>query len=455
MSLTHAANTQAAIDRVEHTHIRGVPGKKVFNIDSEGNVLNFTDIRVSSNDSASIDAFGRWRVSNPQTLFDSKNIFNDDGLEDDVENQPLFYDNVQASGSGTSTAYNANQASQTLTVTGASAGTRVRQTKMRFNYQPGKSQLVIMTFNLNGGTPSLVIRSNATGTPEDNAIPQADWNMDTMDGNGTSGITLNFSKTQILFIDFEWLGVGRVRVGFVVDGKIYYAHEFKHANVLDKVYMSTPNLPLRSEISSNGSSVYTKREGIFDASNGIFLQTVGGTNSITQICSTVISEGGSEDLGVVRYASTEGTHLDANVENTLYALIGIRLKSEYIGATVKQLNLALQVHTANSRLEWVVKLNPSVAGSFTYADQTNSAVQIARGATANTVTGGVDLNGGFVESSGVAAGAAGSDSRGLVNALYLGSKIDGTVDEIVLCVRPIAGSTNVDVEGCLTWRELV
>lgn len=421
-------------------------------------ITKTTNIPIQAADSASIDAFGRWRVSNPQTLFDSKNIFDDDGLAADVENQPLFYDNAETSGSGTGTSYNANESSQTLTVSASTAGTRVRQTKMRFNYQPGKSQLIIMTFNINGcksgitkregvfdennglflqgvgGAYSFVRRTKASGNVVDNAVAQNNWNIDRMDGTGKSGITLDFTKTQILFIDFEWLGVGRVRMGFVVDGKIYYAHEFNNANNLGVVYMSTPNLPLRSEIVNSGT---------------------GGADSLIQICSTVISEGGSEDLGMVRYASTAGTHLDANTENTIYALIGIRLKSEYIGATVKQLHTALQLHTASSKVEWVIKLNPTVAGVFTYNDQTNSAVQIALGATANTVTDGIDINGGFIESGGVTSGSAGSDSRGLANAIYLGSKIDGTVDTLVLCVRPIAGSTNVDIEGSLTWRELV
>lgn len=425
---------------------------------SDNALIDYRRRQVVINADEQLDAFSRLRVSNPQTLFDSKNIFNDDGLETTVENQPLFYDNQETSGGGTATAYNANKASQTLSVSASTAGTRVRQTKMRFNYQPAKSQLVFMTYNLDGldagitkregifddsngifleaigTTVSLVIRSNATGTPVNTKVAQADWNRDPLNGTGVSRINLDFTKTQILMIDYEWLGVGRTRVGFVIDGVIYYAHEFNHANNLSVVYMSTPNLPLRSEISNDGT---------------------GGASTVTQICSSVISEGGSEDLGVLRYASTAGTHVDMAVENTIYAILGIRLKAEYIGATIKLINMALQVHTANHEVEWILKFNPTVAGTFTYADQTNSAVQIAKGATANTVTGGIDINGGFVESGGASTGSNGSLSSNIDNALLLGSLIDGTVDEIVLCARPIAGSTDVDIEGSLTWRELV
>jgi len=412
---------------------------------------------INADDSPSIDGFGRWRVSNPITLFDSKNVFNDPDIASSAENEPLFFDNQQTSGSGTSTSYDPDKAQQLITVGASTAGTRVRQTKMRFNYQPGKSQLAIITFNLNGIVSGIVkrcgvfdqnnglflelsdfayavIRSHGAGSPSDRKVAQSDWNIDTMDGNGRSRVAVDFTKTQILFIDYEWLGVGRVRFGFVIDGLVYYFHEFLNANNLEFAYMSTPNLPIRSEISNDGTGV---------------------ESSVCNICSTVISEGGSEDLGVLRYKSTEGTHLDANVENTIYALIGIKLKSAYIGATVRLINSALQLQSASHKIEWLLIYNPTVAGTFTYADLPQSPIQVATGATANTVTGGYVITGGFAESAGNAGGGSGGADRGIQNALVLGSLIDGTTDQIVLCVRPVGGSTNVDVEGSLTWRELV
>lgn len=414
--------------------------------------------KVTIADSANIDAFGRIRVSEPQTLFDSKNIFDDADIENTAEQQPLFFDNQQTAGSGTGTTYDANKASQTLTVSATTEGTRVRQTKMRFNYQPGKSQQIMLTFNLNGTASgitkregifdddngiffeasgsdiSFVRRTSVTGTPVDNKALRASWNIDPMDGTGLSGITLNFNKTQILIIDYEWLGVGRVRIGWVVDGNIYYAHQFLNANTLETVYMSTPNLPLRSEISNDGT---------------------GAANSLTQICSTVISEGGSQDLGIIRYNSTSGTHIDANDENVIYPLCGVRLKTNFIGTSIKLLNAAVQVHTASAKGEWILYSNPTLSIGLTYTNQTNSAVQFGSNLSLATITGGIKFSGGFVEAGGVQIGAAGSDRAGLNTAILPGSLIDGTTDQLVLAFRPIAGSTNVDVEGSLTWRELL
>jgi hypothetical protein len=424
--------------------------------DRDGDILGLTgnNLNIALGDSPTIDAFGRLRVSNPVTLFDSKNIFDDPDLAASVENQPLFYDNQETSGGGTSTAYDNDTAAQSLSVSATTAGARVRQTKMSFNYQPGKSQMILMTFTFasqesgltqregifnennglffqdNGTNYSFVRRTYTSGAAVDNVINQTSWNIDTMDGNGASGINLDFTKTQILFIDYEWLGVGRVRMGWVIDGVIYYAHEFLNANNLSVVYMSSPNLPLRSEIINDGTA---------------------GAATMTQICSSVISEGGSQDLGVQRYASTAGTHVDCASENVIYAIVGIRLKSNYLASTVKILETSIAEHQGSKYYEWMLILNPTVAGTFTYSDQGNSAVQIATGATANTVTNGTYLSGGFGSS---AFRGGGEVKGGIADALRIGSLIDGTPDELVLCVKPIGGTSGLDIEGSLTWREL-
>lgn len=409
---------------------------------------------IQAQDSFSIDAFGRWRVSNPETIFDSKNVFDDDGLASNVENQPLVFDNQETSGGGTSTSYRADESSQRLSVGATTAGVRVRQSKLRFNYQAGKSQLIYLTFNmisedsgitkragyfstndglyfeLDGSTAKLVRRTSTSGAPVDNAVNQDSWNIDSMDGSGPSGVTLDFTKTQILFIDFEWLGVGRVRMGFVVDGKIYYAHEFNNANSLSVVYMKTPNLPIRWEIENDGT---------------------GSASHLDCICCSVQSEGETTDIGQVRFAGNTAV-CNANVAGTIYAVMGIRLKSEYIGQQVKLLEVSLIELTGGDSLKWFLYLNPTVADTFTYSDVTNSAVQTAFGDTANEVTNGTLIAGGFFASG--QGGAGGSFAGSLDNALGLGSAIDGTVDEIVLCVTPTPGSANADVMGGITWREL-
>ena len=412
-------------------------------------VSNTNPLPVEIGDSGNIDAFARIRVSNPLTLFDSKNIFKDPDLLDSEENQPLFYDNQEVSGSGTSTLYEVNKAQQVLRVGNLVAGKRLRQTKMRFNYQPGKSMLILMTFamsqtamgitkeegygdNNNGvffrNTPQgneFVLRSNATGTPVETIIKQDDWNLNTYED-------LDVTKTQILIIDMEWLGVGRVRIGFVKGGVLLYCHQFIHDNTLEVVYMSLPNLPLRSHISNDGT---------------------GEEAFLTQICSTVISEGGQDKLGKINTFSTNAL-VGANVTNTIYALLGFRLKENYKGLAVDILSSAVQISGANKFVEWGIYLNPTVAGTFTYEDIPLSGIQVARGATANTVTGGSRIAGGYVESGGNAAGSNGSIVSEIQNAIRLGESIAGVRDYFVLTVKPIFDTIEVNCNGLITIREL-
>lgn len=393
---------------------------------------------------ANTDSFGRLRVSEPHTLFDSKQVF---------DAQPLFWNDVEASGGGTGSTHSADRASSILSVTEDTAGLRVRQTYRRFNYEPGKSQLVLMTFVLGAQTPgvtkragqfdasngvfleqdgtnglAIVKRTNISGTPAEERVLQKDWSLDSLDGSGTSGIIFDPTKSAIFVSTYEWLGVGRYRVGFDIGGTTVFVHEFRQSNNGVGVYMSTPNLPLRYEIEHDGT---------------------GAAAELETICASVISEGGTNSTGRTTYISNGGTHVDCNVADTVYALVGIRLKSAYFGATVQVEDVACVTETATP-FEWLLIWNPTVADTFEYSDVTNSAVQRAVGATANTVTGGLIVAGGYVPAS---ATVRASVSAAIKSALILGSSIAGVADAMVLCARPL--SANADISGGITIRELL
>lgn len=376
------------------------------------------------------DTFGRGRVSSPYTVFDSKML---------GDKRDLFWDEAETAGGSTSGVYDSDSATYTLSVSDTTAGTRVRQTFQRFNYQPGKSQLVNMTFVLGAAAAGItrrvgyfdendglflqqdpaglafVVRSSATGTPVDSIYRQAAWNIDKL-------TELNPEKAQILYIDFESLQVGSVRFGFVVNAQIKYCHVAHHANLIDGVYFKSPNRPLRYEISNDGT---------------------GAAATLKHICTTVISEGGQEQTGISRSVSTAGTHLTAQNADTLYALLGIRLKSTHLDNVVRLSELSVLAES-NDDFEWSILLNPTVAGTFTFADEANSAVQTAKGATANTVTGGTLMNDGWGK-SGQAVSSLSDTIR------YLGAAIDGTQDEIVLCIRSLSNAAVI--QGSLSWKE--
>jgi hypothetical protein len=217
-------------------------------------------------DTASIDAFSRARVSNPTALFYGQHQYKIDDLR---------WDNA-LTGAATIT-HDANESLVDMNVTTASGDKVIYQSLDYLRYQPGKSQQIFMTFvagaveaNLeqrigyfdddNGifleladaSTVQLVRRTKTSGAVVDNEITQANWNVDKFDGTGPSGVTLDFTKDQILVIDAQWLGVGRVRVGFDVNGLVFWAHHFNHANIIDVPYTQAFNLPVRFEIETTG-----------------------------------------------------------------------------------------------------------------------------------------------------------------------------------------------------------
>lgn len=394
-------------------------------------------------DTPAIDAFDRLRVSDPFTIFDSKQIY---------DKQPLFYD--ESIGGSATSVHSTTHARTQMTVTASASDFVIRQTKQRFNYQPGKSELVFITFfapqdagctkriGLFDGTGTNYLTPNngifleitendvtiniaKAGTTTE-SISQANWNVDPLDGTGPSFITLDLDTAQIFVMDFEWLGVGRARCGIVYRGIAYYFHYFNHSNELmySTVYMSTPNLPARYDIQSDGT----------------------GGGYLDHICCTVMSEGGIELTGVSRSIDTQNIHLDANAADTIYVLLALRLKPTHLDLTVLPETMSM-ISETNDDFRWSLLLNPTYAGTLTYTDITSSGCQRAAGTTTNTISAeGIKLASGYAKS-------AGSIESKIVNNLRIGSMIDGTRDELILAVTPLA--SNADFQGSLTFRELL
>lgn len=402
-------------------------------------------VKMQFGDSSSIDAFGRIRTAEPETLFDSKQI---------VDNQPLFWDDQQTSGAGTTSTYLTNQAASRLAVTNATAGTRVRQTFERFNYQPGKSMIITLTgvlgaaatgitkrlgyfdaqngvfFQLSGTTLSVVIRSFVTGSAVDSLVAQASWNLDRLDGGGSSGVTIDLTKAQIFIIDFQWLGVGRVRFGVNIGGQTIYVHQVLNANVLSTVWMSNPNLPVRYEISNSGA---------------------GPASQLDQMCASVITEGGREDLGFVLSVDRGDTVLTTLNNNSIYPLIAMRLKSTHLMATVTELYISILSLSATA-FRYCLLLNPTVTGTaFSFTGVTNAAVEVQTNTTsATTVSGGTQLLSGYVDAS----TTQGVFVQDVPTDLRLGSSITGVSDIIVLGVQRLSGTTESFYAG-MSFREAV
>lgn len=417
----------------------------VYRLAVDSYVAPFTNVNTVN---ANVDAFGRLRSSQPASIFDAKQVYDD---------QPLLFSTHTASGGSTS--YVQAKAATTLDAGANPTGRALRQTKRYLNYQPGKSQLIFTTFNLNGatanveksvgyfddnngiflrintdGTVVLVRRSNVTGVVVDNEVPQASWNVDTMLGSGPSGVTLDLSKVQILVIDLEWLGVGSVRVGFDVGQAICYVHHFEAANIGTTVYMQTPNLPVRWEVANDGVPA--------------------APTTIDSICCSVQSEGGLNPLSVQRTASRGVS--GATATTTLQSMFSIRLKSAYNRATVFPLNGSVVTTDTGVDYYGQLILNPTFGAPLAgWTGVSNSAVETSSSVT--SVTGGTVI-GEFYGISG-APGKSGSasitTSADLNSVLALASDYAGTSDIVTVAVRTFTGSSATSMYALIDWVELL
>jgi hypothetical protein len=389
-------------------------------------------------DSANMDAFSRFRVSQPTLLLDVKR----------VGGTPDLFLTTSVSGTG-AIAYDANRASNTLTV-GPAVGTAIRQSKARAVYQPGKSLLVLMTFVMapaqsglrqrvgyfdakngvfieqHGTTISVVRRTYVSGSAVDTKVARADWTIDQMGGVGVSHKTLDLTKPQILVMDFEWLGVGRVRIGFVIDGQICYFHQFLNANAeLTSVYMSNPNLPVRWEAEATSS--------------------ITGTAALEAICASVNSEGGYDITGVTSSADT-GTTANAIAAGGFEELLAVRIQSgftEFSTAFMQQLSV---LNTTTAAFRWRLVLNPTVTGAGSWSNVANSIMEQN---TTRTVTEdtGTTVSAGYVSAN---ANAVEQQARPV---LTLGTTLAGVADVYSLQVHSLSVQSE-DFYGSLTWREI-
>ena len=337
------------------------------------------------------DSFGRLRVSEPFTMFDSSHRFDDNDLW------------ATATATSGAAVFNANQGLVDLNVTAASGSSVIRETIKVFAYQPGKSLLTLNTFVMspaktgltqrvgyygvdNGfyleqadSSVSFVKRSVVTGSLVNTPVEQSDWSGDKLDGSGPSGLTLDLTKAQILWMDLEWLGVGSVRMGFVINGQFILCHTFNHANLIASTYITTASLPLRYEIFNTAGTT--------------------GTSTLKQVCSTVISEGGYELRGKQQSIGRSITApMTFAVAGTYYPVVGIRLISTRLDAIVIATAVSLLGLGNGKNYQWrIMNGNVAISGGSWIPAGGDSAVEY--NITGTSATGGRILASGYVNSS--------------------------------------------------------
>jgi hypothetical protein len=397
----------------------------------------------ASSSAGAYDAFGRVRTSSPLTLFDSSHRYRDNGL----------WSTSTATG-GTST-FDASAGLVNLAVTTSSGSSVIRETTKCFSYQPGKSLLVMSTFTLNPAktnlrqrigyygadngmylelnntTLSFVERSSSTGSLVETRVAQSDWNIDPLNGTGPSNLTLDPTKSQILWMDIEWLGLGTVRMGFIINGKFIHCHSFHHANIITSTYITTASLPLRYEITNTAATA--------------------SASTLKQVCSTVLSEGGYELRGLQQAIGTSITSPHAlTAAGTYYPVISLRLKSTTLDAIVILTAISLLAATANANYSWRVVATATTTGGTWTSAGANSSVEY--NLTGTATTGGRILAQGYFSSTNQSTASVDILKEALFKFQLERDGLAATPYELSLIVAASVSTSNV--HASMDWEEI-
>jgi len=420
-------------------------GKTIFEVNMLGS-------RFTSSGTAT-DAFGRLRVSEPLTLFDSFHRYQDNGK-------------FVTSTSGTAnTQYQTNESVVDMNVGTTSGDKCYRESKRVFAYQPGKSLLIMNTFVMNaqktnlrqrvgyfntqngiflendGTSNYLVLRTYTSGSVSETRVAQANWNVDKFDGTGFSSQsshpdrgTLDITKSNILWIDVEWLGVGDVRCGFVVDGLMIPAHIFHNDNLNTTTYMTTAILPVRYEIENTG--------------------TTASISKMKQICSTVVSEGGYTIAGKARSVSIPiTTPKDLPTAGTFTPILSVRLKDSFKDAVAILKDVEFFGVTNNTSYRYKIIIGGALTSASWVSAGADSPVEYDISATA--VSGGRDAQIGYVNVSAGAGGAAVNLGRETLFEYQLERDGFAASDNGIIITLAGTGAANGnDAVGAVTWEEI-
>jgi hypothetical protein len=407
---------------------------------------NIISSEISFANTPNIDSFGRLRVSEPFTLFDSSHRFDDNELW-----------STATATSGTAT-FNSDQGLVDLAVTAASGSQVIRETTKVFSYQPGKSLLVLSTFvmsaaktnlrqrvgyygsnngyylELNNSTVSFVERSSVSGAVVNTPVAQASWNVDKMDGTGPSGVTLDLTKAQILFMDLEWLGVGTVRIGFIVNGNFYVCHKFHHANIITSTYITTASLPLRYEITNTGAT--------------------SGASTLKQICSTVLSEGGYQLNGLQQAIGIPvTTPRNLAVAGTFYPIVSIRIKTSPNRLDAIIICTAISViATTSGHYNWQVIASGTTTGGSWVAAPGGSSVDY--NITGTSFTGGRILASGFFSATNQGSTQVDILKEALFKTQLERNSFTSTPFELTILVASDVGGGGGGVLASMDWEEI-
>ena len=136
-----------------------------------------------------------------------------------------------------------------------------------FNYDAGTTQTTATSVNVQVGVAHTSLWT-----------AQADFNFDTLDGNGPSKVTIDPTKLNVFQINFRWLGAGEIRYAIEnpINGDMIYFHHEHYSNRNVDVHIDNPSLKIgyvAASLGGTGTDVVVEGGSMMGAIEGVITTT--------------------------------------------------------------------------------------------------------------------------------------------------------------------------------------
>ena len=399
---------------------------------------------ITAADSASTDAFGRWRTSDTGQRLDVEFLYN---------KQDEYFDEITNGASATVT-FNGGGRDLTLDVNSTTNGEYACMRSYPVPYTPGNSQLIDITgvldlTGIGGGTAQIFVRSNVTGSAVETVTDQSSWIA------ATSGV--DWTDSHIFQMDFQSLKVGRIRFNLVQNGLPVNVLTINNDNVRNVGYWQIANGSVYWRIYNDATYTYMEI-GYGNENNAIGFRykiTANATATMKAICCTVKSEGGL-DLrnlpGLPRSINNGVTSVTAST--TRVPILSIRPKTTFL--TYENLILAIPKSFGISTDQDIrvdimhdVTLTNATTPTWADVDSTESMMEYCVDATGTT-------NGHVVYSEYFTGGSGKSQqvsANGILGKTVLWDR-QGSETGILTIAAVRTSTSDASVFASLNWEEL-
>lgn len=365
----------------------------------------------------------------------------------------LLWETYQITTGGTLT-HLPNSCGIRLSTDGTANSKVIRQSKNYFRYTPNKTQKLVVSI-LFGSTQTgvykriglfddnngfywehrsdgmyIVRRSKTSGSVVNTREHSRDWNIDKLDGTGPSSLVVDWTKIQLLYIEYMWQGSGCIVFSIQYGKKVHPVHVIQAGNLLTTPHIGRPDLPIRYTIATDDDTTTTADS--FDAFSG-----------------SVITEGSGEEATSLTFGADSGTTAKSVTART--PLLTIRPKLTYNSITNRGFiePIKAEVISNNAAVLAEIVINGTITSGVFNSVHANSLAQSDNSGIG--ITGGITLGKFFVPSGQKECFDRYEFKK---NSIPISLDSSGNLQtNLSIVVSALAGGT-ANVHGLINWKEL-